>query len=449
MSGEGGQFGARRGRPARAGTLVTSGTTGRSRGRARLVAAIAGLSLVTACASGPGGSGGSAGGEGLPADATKEEFVAALADMDEITLTTQSAATPGKSASVATEMYKEAVQEWSGGKIKIEITYSNGIVPFQESITAIADGLMDFGYIVPLYEPSRYPASNALITSSSIARPTPLVGTLQTTAMLSEATYASPDIVKELESSGVKLMIPAMPSDSAALSCTSERARLDQLKGARTRVASEVHSQQSEALGMSPVSLAHAETYEALQRGTVDCVLSLLLAADLLGILTEAPHVAIDAEAGFATSTSPIAFSQARWEELPLAAQQLLFDKGRIVLEEMIHVLFESNKSALETVAKSGGGVTGFDADARAALQAKNDKLMEQVSASDGLSDGDAFVKTTTDSAGKWLEIITEDLGYEDVSYADFGKWYQRDKVDLTAYLDRMWNDVMQPQRPS
>lgn len=430
-----------------------SRTSNRWSRRWRLVGAVgvvAGLLVVTACAGGAGGSGGdSGGGDGLPVDASKEDYIAALADMEGITLATQSASTPGKSSSIPTEKYKEEVEEWSGGKIKIEITYGNGLMPTEEAITGIADGLMDFGYIPPHYEPARYPASSALITASSVARATPVVGTLQTTAMLSETTYATPDIVNELGEAGVTLLTPAMPSDSAVLSCTSERSSQDQLRGGQVRISSEVHSQQAEALGMTPVSLAYSEMFEGLQRGTVDCVLALLLAADLIGFLPEAPHVTIDSEAGFATNTNPIAINTERWEELPLAARQLLFDKGKVYLDHFIHELFAGNKSALETVAKSGGAVHQLDAEARSALQAKNDTLLEQIAGADGLADGQAFAQAARDAADKWLKIITEELGYEDVSYADFAEWYDRDKVDLKPYLDRMWEEVMLPQRPS
>lgn len=420
--------------------------------RSRLVSAIAavtGLLLVSACAGGAGGSGGSAGGAGVPANATKEQFVAALADMEEITLTTQSASTPGKSTSIPAEKYKEVVEEWSGGKIKIEITYGNGLVPLEEALTAVGDGLMDFGYVSPLYEPDRYPASSALITTSAVAQPTPVVGSLQTPAVLAETTYSTPDVVNELEDAGAKLLIPAFPSDSAALSCTSKRASLDQLSGSQVRVPGDVHSQQAEALRMSPVSLAYSEIFEALQRGTVDCIVSLLLAADLLGFLAEAPHIAFDPAVGFATSTNPIVFSKDRWDELPLAAQQLLYDKGKEFLEEYLHVHWAGDQSALKSAAKAGGGVHGFDTDAREALQAKNDELLEQVTNSKDLSDGDTFAQTAKDSADKWTKILTEELGYEDVSCADFADWYERDKVDVKPYLDRLWEEVMAEHRPS
>lgn len=423
----------------------------RSRVRAGVVATGLALSLgLSACATPSSGDGGSAGGESVPVGATKDEYVAALADMDEVTLSVQVPASPGHVSSLPQEHYKEVVEEWSGGKIQIEISYGNPIVPSPEAIEAMGDGRLDLGSIYPLYDPARYPASNALVDASFVGQHTPLVGTLQATAAYTEATFETPEIREELEEQGVHLLLPLIASDSPTLNCTSQRATLDELEGVQTRVSGTVHTRQAEALGMSPVSIEYTEIYEALQRGTVDCALVMLRVADLGGFLELAPHATIDPDAGFAYTPVPVGFSQDRWESLPLAAQQLLFDKSRDYLGEYFYSVFGGTKDALRAAEESGGSVSELGPEAEEALQAENEKILADVAGSDGLSDGDAFVDTVTGSADKWLKIVTDELGYPaDVSYAEFGSWYQRDKVDLEPYLNRLWQDVMLEQRPS
>jgi hypothetical protein len=55
-----------------------------------------------------------------------------------------------------------------------------------------------------------------------------------------------------------------------------------------------------------------------------------------------------------------------------------------------------------------------------------------------------------TEAAEKWLRIITEELGYdEDVSYAELGGWYEKDKLDLDPYLDRLRDELFDAHRPA
>ncbi|MBS9376092.1 hypothetical protein GON09_005113 [Rhodococcus sp. B50] len=408
--------------------------------------AIAGLSLVSACSGSVASN--SSGGEGLPAGATQEDFVAAFADMDEITLTTQTAAPPGQSVSVVTEKYKAAVEAWSGGKIKIDITYSSGLAPLDRAPTAISDGTMDFGYVVPQYDPARFPGGSALATTSIVLEPSPVVGALQALPVLAEATYSTDDIVNEFEAMGLEILLPVMPQDGSVLACSSERSSLDELRGAQVRVSGEEGAQQVEALGATPVSMVMSEMFEGLQRGTVDCSMSTLLSADVVGFVPQAPHIVVDSESAFGSSVNSIVFNAARWQQLPTVARQLLHDQSRVLVEEYLQALLDGTKHAIDTAVEAGGQVSELDRDASTALQAENEALIKGVAETDGISDGNAFTQAAKDSADEWATILNE-LGYEDVSYNDFAKTYERDALDLEPYLDRLWENVMSARRPS
>src|SRR5699024_1589038 len=70
-----------------------------------------------------GDAGGSSEGGGLPVGASRDDFIAALADMDPVTLTLQSNQNPGDPMSLQFERYAERVEDWSGGNITFDIAY--------------------------------------------------------------------------------------------------------------------------------------------------------------------------------------------------------------------------------------------------------------------------------------------------------------------------------------
>src|SRR5690606_7906662 len=133
------------------------------RSRLGMVAlATAGLVVLAGCSSGGNAGDGPAGEgplhEGLPWGSSAEEFAAAVADMDKVTLTIQSSAPSASSTRAwSTIQFKNRVEEYSGGKIEVEVVYANAIATLIDNDDAVVDGRLDIATIVPLYEPSKYP----------------------------------------------------------------------------------------------------------------------------------------------------------------------------------------------------------------------------------------------------------------------------------------------------
>ena len=138
--------------------------------RPRTVGAVAAMSLAVAmlagCAESSSATGSGEGGEGLAYGATKEDYIAAFADIDPIVLHTQSPAPKGSPTGLPVEKYLDTVTEWSGGKITFDVAYSNAVAPPAEIDNALVDGRLDLGHIIPQYEPAEYPASTPFAGSS-------------------------------------------------------------------------------------------------------------------------------------------------------------------------------------------------------------------------------------------------------------------------------------------
>ncbi|TSD64336.1 C4-dicarboxylate ABC transporter substrate-binding protein [Aeromicrobium piscarium] len=424
--------------------------TNRRSTRLLAMLAVAGVVTLSACAE-QGGSGGSGGGEGLDPGASKEDYIAAFESVDPITIRTQSPAPKGSATGKNIEDYLASIEEWSDGKISFDIAYANAVADPAEIDDALNDGRLDLGQVLPIYEPSEYPATVALIETGFISHQSPVVGALQSNAWPNEVAFDTPEILQEWDDHGLVPLVPIYNSGSNGLFCSQERNSLSSISGQAIGSGGSAQSKQIESLGGSPASIAYTELYESLERGVVGCTVSSPTVAVLGGYLSEAPNVVIDDQAGFALAPGGMAFSKATWETLPLVAQQLFWDRLDVFIGGNISSkIWPNTVEAAATVTEAGGSFTTFDDEARAAMQEANEGLLDSVRQASALDDANAFVDGAQESADRWFEIVTDELGYTDeVGYEDFDTWYSEDAIDIDAFLQKLLDDTFAEHRPS
>jgi TRAP-type C4-dicarboxylate transport system substrate-binding protein len=434
---------------------MTARRTGITR-RVLGAAALAGALTLTACAEDTSsdngddaGSGGST--EGVEYGASKDDYQAAFEDIDPITLHTQTPGPQGSSTSKKFEEYFEAVEDWSDGKITFDIAYSNAVAPPTEIDNALQDGRLDLGLALPIYEPSEYPASSSINEISFIGRQTPVVGVMESHAWMLDVMEQTPEMQDEFESKGVHVLLPAFNSGHSHMVCTEERTGLDDFNGAQILSGGSRQAKQIEALGGTPVSIPYTEVYESLSRGVAQCTVSSMLGIALGGYADVANKVAVDPDTGFAITTGNIAVNAGVWEDLPLEARQLLFDRLDVFLQSSVRNTWAAIAEAVSAIDEAGGGFKPFDDDAKEALQKANDGFLDDIRSSAGVEDPGAFVDLAEDSSDKWHGIVTDDLGYDDVdTYLDFVKWYEDEgkDIDLEPYASKVFEETLLDQRP-
>lgn len=389
--------------------------------------------------------------EGLPPDASQEDFVAALENIEPIELTMQAPSSPGDPGSHHIEEFGAALEEWSGGSITTEIAYGNAVADPDQAINALADGRLGMDYIYPVYDPTRYPAAGeALSNASVLGYHDPVAGTLSTMAGFLDVALDSEEVMQDTESDGVKTLIPWGGVSGLGLMCTDPVETQDDLAGAQVRAGSTVVADQVEALGAAPVSMQYGEVYQALQRGTLDCAAISAWAGMPLDLMPLAPNYLIDSEIGFGRQIYGLGVGEAQWETMPLAAQQLIYDRVDVWLQEITLVsIWSEMEVAAEQMDEAGGEINGFDDDMTEALTEANEEILDDVRESEAL-DGEALVNDLETSLDEWQDIVSEDLGYPQVEEADFVEWYQEEggDIDLEPFMDRLREDVLNDHRP-
>lgn len=421
------------------------------KGAALSLAALTALTM-TGCSKADSG-GASSGGDGIEAGATMEDYQAAFADIDPIELDFQVASpNPEAYASLRDREFAESLEEWSDGKITVNIHYSGAIAAPTEVPAALADGRLDLAHYYTTYEPQEMP-SFVDMTSSMVQVPsTPLVGEIVTHAALQEVSFNSPEIMEEFTSRGLYPINPANPNGNISMVCNSERTEPADFKGAQIRGNAEAHQKEVEALGGTVASIELAEGYEAFQRGILDCSLQSTATALAMGWLEVAPHVYYPQEQSFAPGPGSLV-AGAVWEQLPLVAQQLMFDLQTDYTTAELYNALESIRDNSEAAEEAGGEAGYLDEESEAALSEANDGLLDSVAESDTI-DGEGLNTAVADSVTKW-QGIAEELGYtDDGGFEDFPDWYQgsadfEDRSYLEPIAEAFYEEIVLPNRPS
>lgn len=419
----------------------------------RALAGAAALAIVlSGCAGGAGGGSGSGGeggsGTGYEHGASDEEILAAFEDVEPMTIIYQ----PSAQSSEGIDAYRSAafiknLEEKSGGKITVDTTYGQAIASYTELPDALVDGRVDIAYMLPIYQPDQFPVFHAWVTGTTLTGMSPLVDELAANAAIGELTWNDEALVSEFRDQGIEPLNLFNSAGAVFGLCGEEHKTADDWKGTQTRASSQAQIAQLEALKASPVSLQYTETFEALQRGTVNCTLTTTLAADAGGFLEVAPNISYTTDVTFARGPGGV-YAGSAWDSWPLAVQQLVFDSMQDEFIQSRRGDLDANYIAAETVREQNGTFSEMEHGLQEELKKASQGLVEDEIGKGRLPDGSA--DSIPEAVDKWRDIAA-DLGYADKgTFADYDEWYPMDDEHyIDDFGEKYFTEVMLQHRPS
>lgn len=414
---------------------------------AQAIAAIASLALLAGCAGSVGGDGSSSddsAGEGFTSDASQDEIDEALSDLDPVTLKFQPSSMSEKSILAPNGLdVKKAIEERSGGKITVDIVWGQAIASYADVDDALADGRVDLAFTLPSYTPAEYPAFDAIGTAMSTLPSSPVASDLAANAAGVQAAWETPEVLAEFEDKNLVPLIPMLAAGGYSTMCSKPMTSLKDWKGKQLRVGSAAAGKQVTDLGATPVSLSFPETYEALQRGTVDCDLGQLAPNVEAGTFEVAPNVGVASDAGIARSAGAITAGK-KYSELPVAYQQVIFDSMSTTFATMMEVVIGAKAQAVEQAKDNDGKVEPFDDDVQKQMAKYAKTLSDTTAKKAEIPDAPSTLK----SAGSdWQKSVTE-LGYADKGdFASLDEWYL-EEANYDKLGDELFEKVMAEHRP-
>jgi TRAP-type C4-dicarboxylate transport system substrate-binding protein len=161
--------------------------------------------------------------------------------------------------------YKEIIPQRSGGRIEVKgATWAEMNITGTEIIRMTRAGQIDIGGAPLTYLAGDVP----LLDAADLAGLNP---TVEQTRKVVDAMV--PVVNKELERFGVKI-IGTYPYPAQVFFCRKPVTSLADLKGRKIRTFGTSLNDMITALGATPVSIAFAEVYGALERGVADCAIT-------------------------------------------------------------------------------------------------------------------------------------------------------------------------------
>lgn len=374
---------------------------------------------VTSCAS-PGTNVQNSDVSGFTYNAPQEEVNALLEDLDPVTLRVQpyGASPEDPSASYGLRI-KELIEERSAGNITVELVWGNAVATPDEIPAALADGRLDLAWTIPAYAPEEYPATDDLAAATGLLPYSPYVGELVSHAVFTELGWQNQSILDEYENQGLVPIIPFVPAPSHVAVCSDTKTTVDDWQGAQIRVGSTAHNAIMQELGASPVSIDFSETYEALQRGTVDCnLMSSANSAD--GNLEVAPNISFMTETSF-PNTGHGYVAGRKFAEIPLPYQQVIYDSVWLAAAEWLETATRG-VSMVEAAKEHGGEIQMLPNELQDVVAKTIEDLVEDATSNGYLDENTP--EQINESAERWTEAF-DAMGYTDHGdLTDYEDWY-------------------------
>jgi len=259
------------------------------------------------------------------------------------------------------DWYLTEVEKASGGRVKFERYWSSSLVPARKELDGLNKKIVDLASIFLAYTPAELPLSNAAS-----------LPVINANVWTGETAYIElnelPAIQKELAKLKVKFLAPLSTSSQEVITNVPINS-IDDFKGLKIR-ATGTNAEVLKGIGAVPVTMATAEMYTSMERGTIQGVLGSIASHGDYKLHDVAKHLTI---AGFGGAMAMMAIHVDVWNKLPPEIQGIMLKVGKEAPKPhyRIYTIENDGKFINEVFPKAGVKVTTLSATDKAALREK------------------------------------------------------------------------------
>lgn len=301
----------------------------------------------------------------------------------------------------AAEEFSRLVEERTNGRVKIDVFYSNQLVPQSELLDALASGTVDmggtsayYGQLVPEIDAIWLPFwSKGEDHAMHVMRDTE-VGQL---------------FEQSLEDYGAKLLF-YWPTGMYAVMTKDAIRSLEDMKGKKMRLAFGMWKSWYEQMGVAPANVAAAEQYEALLRGTIDGVIY-----PTYTIETYKFHEVIDymTVPGFIDPTLCFTLiSKSKWDQLPADIQQIMLEVGREMEQKAAEASKQYTENSIQIAEQNGVEVIRLTPEAFEAFRQSAETIWDEYAQRN--ANTQRIVEILRKDLGEWMQDNPEAQAWEE-----------------------------------
>ena len=161
--------------------------------------------------------------------------------------------------------FAEEVEKRTNGRVKFEMYWSQSLVKVKDGISAVKTGLADLAAITPAYTPDLMPLAS--MAGAPFCMTNYYSGHLGFMDLYNDPDYSA---FREEFTNNNMILLGSWGGCIIEIISKESLTGIDSLKGKKVRLQAAPYSPLYTSLGWVPVALSPMESYEALQRGTMD-----------------------------------------------------------------------------------------------------------------------------------------------------------------------------------
>ena len=217
-------------------------------------------------------------------------------------------------ASLWEEFWAAEVEERTGGRVEIEMTWASPVVKAPEYFEAVRDGVFDMGPLISAYAPAKAPTFSIMELPST-------TGNSWAAAKTWEELAKHPSVLYDLDRWNAVYLFPFMVLENQLMTVKPVNT-FEDLDGLKMRCAG-LWCQALENFGAVPIAIPAGEVYESMKSGIVEGGHSVISGFRADGIHEVAKYfVVID----FGNWGAPVVINEDTWNELPADVQKVMRD---------------------------------------------------------------------------------------------------------------------------
>lgn len=263
------------------------------------------------------------------------------------------------------------VEKRSGGKLKVQIFWTESLVKWKDALPGIQSGVADFAWVSSTYFPSQLP--NYLMLDNLFNFGDDYVAAL---LALMDTVDNEPNLKAELAKEDIILIAPHI-SGHAPVGTKRALSSIRELKGKSLRTYGGVRTQFYTNLGANPIFMSFSDMYEAMNRGTIDSLGDMaIVLSNAFKLYEVVKYVTANNPPGVHGNGGALAsgfyMSRKKFDALPKATQTMLLDLRKEYAIRYAQTLMD-DEAAIRNEWKTKHGVSFSDAspaDAKFILEA-------------------------------------------------------------------------------
>jgi len=297
------------------------------------------------------------------------------------------------------QKFIDIVEEKTDDEVTFAFYPSEAAASAKTMLSAISDQLIDAGFIVSVYFPTSLPVNTVLSDLSFFNDSNAVTAAAVTDTILNDC----PQCLDEYEKYNVHFLATYSTPPYQAM-CKKPMTNGFDPRGLRMRAPGAEVGRWVSEIGGVPVNIPNNESYEAMERGQVDCVIGAVAWLKSLSLGEVAHSVGTLPMGGF-QGGSLFNISEQVWDDLDAKTRHIMQDAALEALASTVYSYTAEEKEARQTARENGVSFV----DASPALVEQRDAFMQsqieqaaKTASSRGVKNPEAIVQAFLDNMDKW-----------------------------------------------